>query len=162
MNQALLLQLSATDIEEIVSEYDALYDDEISKAAVSGHDPEDTYPTKESFCTAVLKRLRRKYESAIPPPTDERFHAVFRAAEKATGREFMGTRDHGDTLIRMFVSFRLHEKEGFSYREVGKRMNRDHSSITHQVVKMREMMSVPFAYKDELSMYAKFDALCDG
>lgn len=111
----------------------------------------------EAIGREVLRRLRERY--AVRPPVTERHDAVLYAAIQATGRQLTATRNPADTLIRAMVAHRL-RKEGYSNSEIGRAMGRDHSSVTHLDKKMRDMLSVPGAYKDEMRIYEKFESLC--
>lgn len=153
MNPAILPLLARKDIVEIAEEYQNVIDDEV----YAGRNPNDTYPDAEAIGREVLRRLRERY--AVRPPVTERHDAVLYAAIQATGRQLTATRNPADTLIRAMVAHRL-RKEGYSNSEIGRAMGRDHSSVTHLDKKMRDMLSVPGAYKEEMRIYEKFESLC--
>lgn len=111
----------------------------------------------EEYCREVLSRLRKKNDAI--PPIDERYQQVLSAAQTATGRILANTRSRSDTLIRMFVAHRLHE-EGYSFSRIGRMMHRDHSTAVHLCKTMNEMLSVSYAYKEEMEMYERFCELC--
>lgn len=104
----------------------------------------------------VLRVLREKNKAA--PPVQERYPVVLAAAEKAVGRVLSMGRGKENTLIRCFVSYRLHN-EGYSFPEIGRVMKRDHSTITHLSHRMRDILSVPYAYKGEIAMYNQFEGM---
>lgn len=86
--------------------------------------------------------------------TEERYNVVLQAAEEATGWKLSNTRTSENSTIRTFISYHMHN-EGFSYESIGRVMHRNHSTITHLVRKMEDMLSLPEIYHDELDMYAK-------
>lgn len=111
----------------------------------------------EEYCREVLSRLRKKHKCL--PPIGERYDIVLAAAQVAVGRQITAERSAENTLIRSLVAFRLHN-DGYSYHEIGGYMHRDHSTVTHLYFKMRDMLSVPEAYKYEMKIYDKFESLC--
>ena len=152
MKKKLLQALTWMDIVEIVEASNDLFDAEIYQQ----RNPNETYPDTESFYKGVLQRLRKSND--CPPPIEERYPVVLDAAEQATGWKLSDLRTSENTLIRLFVAHRLHN-EGYSYSQIGRQMKRDHSSITHMYKRVEEMMSVPFAFKEELKLYEKFNEL---
>lgn len=153
MNASLLRQLVWEDLVEIVTEADAVFDGE----AQAGRDPNESFPTPDSFYTEVLRRLRENHN--VAPPVSDRYPVVLRAAESATGRKLTRTRESGNTIIRAFISYRL-RREGYSYSEIANRMGRDHATVVYLDRKMRDMLSIPFAYQKETSQFKKFEELC--
>ena len=149
MTPGILKLLTWADIQEIWLETDNVLQD------IQEH-PEK-YPgdvnVKSRFIEA-LRVLREKKKAA--PPVQERYPVVLAAAEKAVGRVLSMGREKENTLIRCFVSYRLHN-EGYSFPEIGRVMKRDHSTITHLAHRMRDILSVPCAYKDEIEMYNQFE-----
>lgn len=86
--------------------------------------------------------------------TEERYNVVLQAAEEATGWRLSTSRTAENSTIRTFISYHMHN-EGFSYESIGRVMHRNHSTITHLVRKMEDMLSLPQMYKPELDMYNK-------
>jgi len=152
MKKELLQKMTYQDIIELVEAVEAVFDDEI----YAGRNPNEMFPTPEAYYTEVLRRLRK--ENDCPPPLSERYPIVLDAAEKATGRKLTNGRTSDDTIIRAFVSYKLHG-EGYSYPQIGSFMRRDHATINLLSFKMRDMFSVPNAYKDEIAMYNTFIGL---
>ena len=142
MRPDLLRLMTWADIDEIVTEYSAVGESEQSD---------------ENYCCEVLRRLRVK--NSLLPPVSDRFATVLAAAQVATGWLLTSTRERGNTRIRSFVAFKLHS-EGYSYSEIGKLIGRDHSTVTYLDNKVKDMLSVPGAYKNEIVLYRKFEALC--
>ena len=68
------------------------------------------------------------------------------------------SRERENTLIRCIVAYKLRE-EGYSYADIGKMMKRDHSTITHLANRMRDMLSLPNAYKWEVQQFKRFEEL---
>lgn len=119
--------------------------------------PQGKATTAEEYYRAILRHLRQ--EKNVLPPVDERYPGVLACAEITCGSPLTDTRDAGNTLIRSFVAYRLHG-EGFSFSEIGRMMRRDHSTVAHLVYRMRDMLSLPNAYKQEVRLYEEFDGLC--
>ena len=117
---------------------------------------DDEKTEEEVFYTEVLRRLRG--QNGVPPPIEETYPKVLQAAEQATSWMLTDSRERENTLIRQFVAHKLH-KDGYSYTEIGKIMHRDHSTITHLVHRMRDMLSLPNAYKWEVQQYKRFEEL---
>ncbi len=110
----------------------------------------------EHYFKSVLSVLRN--ENNVPPPIEETFPKVLQAAEQATSWILTDSRERENTIIRSFVSYHLHE-EGYSYSEIGKMMKRDHSTITHLANRMRDMLSLPNAYKWEVQQFRRFEEM---
>ena len=134
MNAAILTRLTADDIEEIF-------------LAVR-----DSYS-----CEDALASLRERYKCR--PPCVERYPIIVRRAEEATGCKLGNSRSKSNSFIRSLVASRL-AKEGYGLCEIGRAMGRDHSSVSGMVQKIRAMLSVPEAYKEEMRIYEKFESLC--
>ena len=91
------------------------------------------------------------------PTVVERYPVLLEAAEKVFGRKLTNTSERDNILIRTFISYKL-RKEGYSNGEIGRRMGRDHSSVTQMGKKMEDMLSVPEAYKYEVEKYREFES----
>ena len=146
MKPHLLKQMTWEDVKEISDMIDSLI--------VPFDDDEKT--EDEVFYTEVLRRLRG--QNGVPPPIEERYPVVLQAAEQATSWLLTDSRERENTLIRQFVAYKLHG-DGYSYTEIGKIMHRDHSTITHLSYRMRDMLSLPNAYKWEVQQYKRFEEL---
>lgn len=152
MRRDLLKQLTWEDVRDIVLENEDLYFGE----CLAGRDPRDKYPSPEIYYTEILRRLRE--QNGVPPPVEERYPSVLKAAEQATSWMLTDSRERENTLIRSFVAYKLRE-EGYSYADIGKMMKRDHSTITHLANRMRDMLSLPNAYKWEVQQYKRFEEM---
>ncbi len=104
----------------------------------------------------ILRILRGK--NGVPPPIEETYPHILACAESACGRKLEESRDKENTLIRCFVAYKLHNS-GYSYSEIGKVMHRDHSTITHLANRMRDMLSLPNAYKLEVQQFKRFEEI---
>jgi chromosomal replication initiation ATPase DnaA len=91
---------------------------------------------------------------------DERYKQVLSVAEQTTKMKLTETREAGNALIRSIVAYRL-VKEGYHYSEIGKAMGRNHSTISHYIRKVENMLSVPFAYRREICLFKEFERLLD-
>ena len=149
MNTEVLSIITWEDLEEFFKETNMVM---IERSIM-----QDFYPpffeTREQTFSEVLRRLREKYQCITP--LQERYAKVLRAAETAVGKKLSKERGTGNTTIRCFVSYQLHQ-EGYSYHAIGRAMRRDHSTITHHCRVMEDMLSVPEAYKGEMAAYYIF------
>lgn len=146
MRKTLLKQMTWKDIKEISDIVDSLivpFDDE-------------TRGEEEVFFAECLRRLRD--ENGVPPPIEESYPHILSCAEAACGRKLEESREKENTLIRCFVAYKLHNS-GYSYSEIGKVMKRDHSTITHLAHRMRDMLSLPGAYKWEVQQFRRFEEM---
>lgn len=150
MRKDVLRWLTWEDLAEIVVESKSVFNDEEEQQ-------NEIFDTTESHYREVLRRLRVKYNCR--PPIIEVYPPILSAAELATGWKLTTDRCMQNTIIRCFVTYKLHN-DGYSYGEISKMMRRDHSTITHYYIKMRDMLSVPFAYKPEMAAYKRFQELC--
>ena len=112
--------------------------------------------TSDKYYKSVIRILRGK--NGIPPPIEEVYPFILSCAELVCGRQLTDTREMENSLIRCFVAYKLHNN-GYSYSEIGKMLKRDHSTITHLSNRMRDMLSLPNAYKWEVQQYKRFDEL---
>lgn len=152
MRKSLLKQMTWQDVQEIWFTTDHVLrsiPEELEKW------PEWAFNTSTRFGQA-LRVLRG--ENGVPPPIEERYPIVLQAAEQATLWTLTDSRERQNTLIRSFVAYKLHG-EGYSYTEIGKIMHRDHSTITHLAYRMRDMLSLPNAYKWEVQQYKRFEEM---
>jgi len=117
--------------------------------------PEWAYNTSTRF-TEALNRIRK--DNGVPPPTFDRYVILISAAERAAGFKMTDSREAVNPLIRSIVAYRL-VKEGYHYSEIGKAMNRNHSTISHYVRKVENMLSVPLAYRREMAILNEFERL---
>jgi len=120
--------------------------------------PGGVFASDEQFHKAVLASLRDKHR--VLSPIEERFPGVLACAEIACGQALTDSRERENTQIRQFVSFRLHN-EGYSYSEIGKMLKRDHSTVTNLVHRMRDMLSLPVMYRQEVQQFKRFEELCE-
>ena len=146
MRKPLLKQITWEEVKEISDMIDSLI--------VPFDDDEKT--KDEVFYTEVLRRLRG--QNGVPPPIEERYPGVLACAEIACGQALTDSRERENTQIRQFVAYRLHN-EGYSYSEIGKMLKRDHSTVTNLVHRVRDMLSVPYAYREEVALYQEFEKL---
>jgi len=141
MRRELLKILTEKDIDEILETEKSLWRD-------------TAIPTSGD----VLKKLLDKYE--YHTSIGERFSYVLSCAEKAVGKKLSRNRSKEDTLIRAFVTYAL-KSEGYGYSEIGRLLERDHSTVIHLYNKVNDMLSLPGAYKEETAMYKDFNRLMD-
>lgn len=101
-----------------------------------------------------VENLGNEYKASV----SERYEQVLRAAECASGRKLTKTRENGNALIRAIVAYRL-AQEGYHYVEIGRTIGRDHSTVSHYIRKIENMMLVPNSYKLEISILNEFNRL---
>ena len=152
MRRDLLKQLSWEDVQEIWWQTNQVLR---SIPEEPERWPEWAFNTSTRFGQA-LRVLRG--ENGVPPPIEETYPKVLQAAEQATSWMLTDSRERENTLIRQFVAYRLHN-EGYSYSEIGKMLKRDHSTVTNLVHRVRDMLSIPYAYKTEVAKYKEFEEL---
>ena len=149
MKPSVLRNLTWEEVKEVVNMADAIITPTSREFPVCLANEEDYY--KE-----ILRKLRG--QNGVPPPIEERYPLVLRAAEQATSWMLTDSRERENTLIRQFVAYKMHG-DGYSYSEIGKMMKRDHSTITNLVHRMRDMLSLPNAYKWEVQQYKRFEEM---
>lgn len=115
----------------------------------------DTYYLVGNLDEVIPGLLER---NGCPPSIGLRFPVVMSAAEQATGRRLSRERSKDNTTFRALVAYKLRE-EGYTYSDIGKMLQRDHSTVMHLCNIMRDMLSVPMAYQDEMKMYREFERL---
>ncbi len=147
MRKSLLKQITWEEVKEISDMIDSLMMIPFDEVEMRG---------EEGFYTEVLRQLRG--QNGVPPPIEERYPGVLACAEIACGNKLTDSRERENILIRSFVAYKLHE-EGYSYSEIGKMLKRDHSTVTNLVHRVRDMLSIPYAYKTEISKYKEFEKL---
>ena len=141
MNAGILSLLSWEDVLDIVYTYADSDEDATDKARA----------------IRALKELREMYDCAAP--VSERFAEVVAAAEQAVGCRLTRLRTKDTTLVRCFVSYRLRE-EGYTYSEIGRMLGRDHSTVTSQVNRVKDMLSLPQVFRWEVGAFRRFMELC--
>lgn len=146
MRKSLLKQITWEEVKEISDMIDSLI--------VPFDDDEKT--EDEVFYTEVLRQLRG--QNGVPPPIEERYPGVLACAEIVCGNKLTDSRERENILIRSFVAYKLHE-EGYSYSEIGKMMKRDHSTVTNLVHRMRDMLSLPVMYRQEVQQFKRFEEM---
>lgn len=148
MKQSVLRNLTWEEVKEIVN----LADDIIKP----GDKEIMWWEKEEDYYKEILRQLRG--QNGVPPPIEETYPKVLQAAEQATSWMLTDTRERENTLIRSFVAYKLHG-DGYSFSEIGKMLKRDHSTIAHLCYRMRDMLSVPSAYKWEVQQYKRFEEM---
>lgn len=148
MSPELLSLLTWKDIEDIIDAADGLmdkYGEDIRSMA-------NDFPNKETFYEAVLQRLNGR------TPCGERYASLLPAAEAATGTRLTERRSNDNTLVRVFLAYRLSE-EGYGLSEIGRAMGRNHSTISHLIKRFRDMLLLPIVYKEEIALYKRFEGM---
>jgi len=104
----------------------------------------------------LAKRIKESYK----PDAFERYDVIMYCAQMANGVQLTAERTQKNTDIRMMVAYRMHQ-EGYTYSEIGKLMSRDHSTVAYWNRCMREMLSLPGAFKNFMGRYEHFNRLLD-
>lgn len=149
--------------EEELSKYSVHLDERANRLSAD----EETVRMMNLQLRAALEEQKKKQEEQpadngaileeakkVVRNTEERYNVVLQAAEEATGWTLSGSRTTENSTIRTFISYHMHN-EGFSYESIGRVMHRNHSTITHLVRKMEDMLSLPGVFQNELAMYSK-------
>lgn len=139
MRQELLKILTSDDVQEILDAGELLWNN-----------------YEEPTAKRILRHLLD--ENECPPSVGERFPFVLACAEIAVGRKLSRERCEDNTLIRSFVAYIL-RSEGYTYYDIGRMLQRDHSSVIHLYNRMSDMLSVPNAYRKEIDMFREFEGL---
>ena len=139
MRQELLKILTTDDIEEIICTARELCDNLVR-------------PTSQNILRHLLD------DNDCPPSIGERFPFILACAEIAVGRKLSRERCEDNTLIRAFVSYML-RNEGYTYKEIGRMLQRDHSTVMHLYKKMEDILSLPQVYRKEIDMFKEFEEL---
>ena len=139
MRKELLKILTADDVQEILDAGQLLWEN-----------------YEEPTARNILHHLLEDNE--CPPSVGESFPFVLACAELAVGRKLSRERCEDNTLIRSFVSYVL-RNAGYSYCEIGRMLERDHSTVIHLYRKMEDIISVPNAYRREMDMFREFEEL---
>lgn len=146
MKPSVLRNLTWEEVKEIVNLADAIINIEFPVC----------WANEEEYYKEILCRLRGL--NGVQPPIEETYPKVLQAAEQATSWVLTDSRERENTLIRQFVAYKMHG-DGYSYSEIGKMMKRNHSTITNLVHRMRDMLSLPNAYKWEVQQYKRFEEM---
>lgn len=101
----------------------------------------------------IRNELIRKFDK---PKCNDRFEVVLNAAESAVGFKLTDVCSRSNTTVRTFVAYKL-SKEGYKLSEIGRCMQRHHSTVIHMIGKMNDMFSLPKMYSKEIELYRKFE-----
>ena len=88
----------------------------------------------------------------------DRYVYVKSVVESVLGREIRKGRLHEDVIARMYISFVL-KNDGFSYTEISRAIGKNHSTVFYMVRKVKDMLSLPVAYRDENEFFNKVKGL---
>ena len=152
MTKEILDQLTWMDVQEIWHTTERTLQ---SIPEEPGNWPEWAYNTSTRF-TEALNRIRK--DNNVLPPVFDRYVILIAAAEHASGYKLTDSREAWNALIRAIVAYRL-VKEGYHLMEIGRAMNRNHSTVSHYIRKVDNMLSVPLAYKREIAILEEFEKL---
>ena len=157
-------ELTWQDIRRIVEIADKLCPYASVKLGALEHE----FQTEESYYKEVLRRYNDgiagwcdEHNEETPrfrPCAKERYKQLLHLSEKAWDRKLTCWKSYDDTRIRMFVSYKMRE-EGYSYGQIGKAMDRHHSSIINQVKRMNNVFDEPVFYAEEVSKYELFNEM---
>ena len=140
MDNKLLNKLTKQDIGEIADMLKSVDSPEIDS---------------EKRNSEVLKQLRKTNED-YKPYCKDRYKTLLEIAEKITEHHYQDNRQFGNVLIKCLVSNRLREEE-YTLSEIGRAMNKHHSTIMFYLDKMKDMSSLPLIYANEMRMRSLFN-----
>jgi len=148
MDNKLLNRLTKQDIAEI---HEALDSEVLYIKDGDGY----VRSNSNEYYSSVLKKLKANNPD-YKPFCKDRYKTLLEIAEKVTEHKYEDNRKFGNVLIKCLVSNRLRE-EGYSFGEIGKAMNKDHSTIVFYIGKMEDMMTLPLMYSKEMRMKSLFN-----
>lgn len=99
-------------------------------------------------------------EMSVDMPIGKRYDVLKSIAEKTWNTKLEPSRKRKDTIIRIFVAYRMRE-EGYRFREIADAMGRTHASVIHLINRMNDMLALPKAYMTENEKYQEFIELID-
>lgn len=152
MDNRLLNRLTKQDIDEIRQ---IMF--ELNKEI--REDDSICIPNDDKYCNDVLKRLRSNNRD-YKPLCKERYKVLLSLAEKVTDHSYSDNRQFGNVVIKCLVSNRLRD-EGYSFNEIGRAMNKHHSTVMFYIGKMSDMLSLPIIYSEEMRMRSLFNDAID-
>ena len=95
-------------------------------------------------------------DSGRKPLNAERCKTLLGYMSRIYGREILpNCRDAWCVWSRTFVAYQM-LIEGYSVSEIGRQMNKDHTTIIHLRKKMEDVFDLPQAYQDILPIWEQF------
>ena len=93
----------------------------------------------------------------IPDELEERARELLFAAADCLGAGYsMRRRDAASVLVRSSVCLKLSE-EGWSEKQIGRVLGKDHSTVHHMKVRMRDMLSLPGMYPEAAEIWKELE-----
>lgn len=113
-------------------------------------------PEERRHCEYCLWRHCELYTRAKQPPVDEVGRYYLDVMSEIMG-ESVGVRSRRSNLTwgRYMVAYQLRQ-DGFSLVEIGRVLQKNHSSIINGLKKMDNMLDYPWAHKLEISFWERF------
>lgn len=113
--------------------------------------------TEEALALSAPERrdLMRKIERSLikeqrASNIQERYKVVKSAVETVTDHKIEDGRLHEDVVCRMYIAYIL-KQDGYFYSEIGSVLGKNHSTICYLVQAVKDMLSLPLIYQDEVS-----------
>ena len=98
----------------------------------------------------------------IPDELEERARELLFAAADCLGAGYsMRRRDATSVLVRSAVCLKLSE-EGWGEKQIGRVLGKDHSTVHHMKVRMRDMLSLPGQYPEAAEIWRTLNGKSDG
>ena len=91
----------------------------------------------------------------LKPNGPDRYAILLRLAEQATGHQLTKSRCRENTDIRILVATQM-RSEGYGLYEIGRWMERDHSTVTYYTKMMEDALSLPVACPELIRKYDSF------
>lgn len=88
----------------------------------------------------------------------DRFDLVKNTVESVTDHKIKKGRIRQDVLCRMYIAYIMHN-DGYSYSTIGRLLDRKHCTILHLTHMMKDMLSLPSVYQDEVANLNKIESL---
>ena len=101
--------------------------------------------------------LAERLRASLVPLTEDRLGYLADKLAELSGVDVRTRLDrNADAMLSRMAFVFAARKEGFTQKEIGRRIGRDHSSVLMSERRMREIFSVPAAYKHEINFYNKY------
>ena len=105
--------------------------------------------------TTIGTAIWQMEEDSNKPSVVSRYDILVWAAQAVTGVRLTAKRTQEDTKVRMLVAHQLHN-EGYTFRQVGKAMSRDHSTASYLYKRMDDVLKNPAIWREMSDNHKRF------
>lgn len=113
---------------------------------------------EEDRRSTIGEAIRQMDEDSTKPSVVSRYDVLVWAAEAVTGVRLTAKRTQEDTKVRMLVAHEL-RSEGYTFYEVGRAMQRDHSTASYLFKRMDDVLKNPAIWREMEYNYKRFKEL---